>query len=193
MLSANPAAPGLRRAQGFPGPGPAITAVGTGTQHSRDFLRAAAEPPSKLRCGICREAGRQFPPWPRHFSRTRIPELETLQGSMTDPLLYSRRGAMAAETFTGRAVVGTPYHRNGGILDTYRILTATEDSESRSLLHRRGADLILLCPDRDEKSFSPRPKAVPHPTVAWSTAGPRRGCARWSCRGSSRLVSDCMR
>ncbi len=54
---------------------------------------------------------------------------------------------------TNHAVVGTPYHRNGGILDTYRILTATEDSESRSLLYRRGADLILLCPDRNEKSF----------------------------------------
>ena len=54
---------------------------------------------------------------------------------------------------TDHAVVGTPYHRNRGILDTYRILTATDDSLSRSLVDRRGVDLILLCPNRDEKVF----------------------------------------
>ncbi len=52
---------------------------------------------------------------------------------------------------TEHAVVGTPYHRNTrGILDTYRIFSATEDSESKSLLDARGIELVLLCPSPRE-------------------------------------------
>ncbi len=53
---------------------------------------------------------------------------------------------------TEHAVVGAPYHRNSrGILDIHRIFSATEDSESKSLLDARGIELVLLCPSPRER------------------------------------------
>ena len=53
---------------------------------------------------------------------------------------------------TDHAVVGTPYHRNGrGILDTYRIFSASDSAESKRLLDARGIELVLLCPSPREE------------------------------------------
>ena len=53
---------------------------------------------------------------------------------------------------TEHAVVGTPYHRNGrGILDIYRIFSASDSAESKRLLDARGIELVLLCPSRKEE------------------------------------------
>jgi hypothetical protein len=55
---------------------------------------------------------------------------------------------------TPHSVVSTPYHRNGaGIWDSYRILAATEEAESRAIVARRGIDLLLLCPSGAERRF----------------------------------------
>ncbi|MCG8692704.1 MAG: hypothetical protein MI806_15985 [Minwuiales bacterium] len=54
------------------------------------------------------------------------------------------------------AVIAAPYHRNtNGILDVHRIMTGAVDAEARRLIDERGADLVLLCPNRVEtKLFS---------------------------------------
>ena len=53
---------------------------------------------------------------------------------------------------TEHAVVGTPYHRNGrGILDIYRIFSASDSAESKRLLDARGIELVLLCPSPGEE------------------------------------------
>lgn len=47
---------------------------------------------------------------------------------------------------TPHAVVGTPYHRNArGILDTYRIMHATETDEARRRMAQRGIDVVVPC------------------------------------------------
>ena len=53
---------------------------------------------------------------------------------------------------TEHAVVGTPYHRNGrGILDIYRIFSASDSAESKRLLDARGIELVLFCPSPREE------------------------------------------
>lgn len=55
---------------------------------------------------------------------------------------------------TRHAVVGAPFHRNGdGIYDSYRLLAAADDSESRAIIRRRGIGLLMLCPTRGERGF----------------------------------------
>ena len=58
---------------------------------------------------------------------------------------------------TRHAVIATPYHRNPGIFDAHRILTAGAESESRRLLEARGVDLILLCPSAPERTYFSNP------------------------------------
>lgn len=48
---------------------------------------------------------------------------------------------------TRHRVVATPYHRNAaGIVDTYRVLSDSDDEEALRILHDRQVDLILICP-----------------------------------------------
>lgn len=55
---------------------------------------------------------------------------------------------------TPHAVISAPYHRNGdGIWDSYRLLAASNESESRAIVARRGIDLIVICPSTAERSF----------------------------------------
>ncbi len=58
---------------------------------------------------------------------------------------------------TRHAVIATPYHRNPGIFDAHRILTAGAESESRRLIEARGVDLILLCPSAPERTYFSNP------------------------------------
>ena len=58
---------------------------------------------------------------------------------------------------TRHAVIATPYHRNPGIFDAHRILTAGTDRESRRLIEARGVDLILLCPSAPERAYFSNP------------------------------------
>ncbi|MCH9052273.1 MAG: hypothetical protein IIA72_14525 [Proteobacteria bacterium] len=58
---------------------------------------------------------------------------------------------------TRHAVIATPYHRNPGIIDAHRILTAGAESESRRLIEARGVDLILLCPSVPERTYFSNP------------------------------------
>jgi hypothetical protein len=52
---------------------------------------------------------------------------------------------------TGHAVIATPYHRNrDGIVDVHRIMTDPEEAVSRGLIDRRGADLLMICPNGPE-------------------------------------------
>ena len=53
---------------------------------------------------------------------------------------------------TRHAVIATPYHRNrDGIIDVHRIMTEADQAISRGLIDRRGADLLLICPNGPEK------------------------------------------
>ncbi len=64
---------------------------------------------------------------------------------------------------TPHSVVGAPYHRiASAILDTYRVLVATEDESSRQLVAARGVDLVVLCPAHDRGFFgrAPQPSAT---------------------------------
>jgi len=64
---------------------------------------------------------------------------------------------------TRHSVVSSPYHRNvAGIWDTYRIFDATDETESRSIVARRGIDLLLLCPSAAERQFFDGKKAGPN-------------------------------
>ncbi len=64
---------------------------------------------------------------------------------------------------TRHSVVATPYHRNiAGIWDTYRIFDTTDETESRTIIARRGIDLLLLCPSAAEQQFFDRKKAGPN-------------------------------
>jgi hypothetical protein len=55
---------------------------------------------------------------------------------------------------TGHRVVATPYHRNGaGILDSHRMLTATDDEESRRMAREREVDLVLICLRGSDSAF----------------------------------------
>lgn len=55
---------------------------------------------------------------------------------------------------TRHEVIATPYIRNtSGIRDSYRIMTAVDDSEAHCLIQKRGINLILLCPESSETSF----------------------------------------
>ena len=58
---------------------------------------------------------------------------------------------------TRHAVIATPYHRNPGIIDAHRILTAGTDGESRRGIEARGIDLILLCPSGPERTYFSSP------------------------------------
>ena len=61
---------------------------------------------------------------------------------------------------TRHSVVSTPYHRNSaGIWDSYRIFDTTDETESRTIVARRGIDLLLLCPSAAEQQFFDRKKA----------------------------------
>ncbi len=52
---------------------------------------------------------------------------------------------------TRHKVVGTPNHRNAaGVIDIYRVFTATDHRQSRSVVQRRRVDLILLCPNQGD-------------------------------------------
>lgn len=49
------------------------------------------------------------------------------------------------------AAIAAPYHRNtNGILDVHRIMTGAVDAEARRLIDERGAELVLLCPNKAE-------------------------------------------
>jgi hypothetical protein len=64
---------------------------------------------------------------------------------------------------THHSVVSSPYHRNGaGIWDTYRIFATTDETESRTIVARRGIDLLLLCPSAAERKFFDGRKAGPN-------------------------------
>lgn len=55
---------------------------------------------------------------------------------------------------TRHSVVGAPYHRNGdGIWDSYRLLAATDDAESRAIVERRDIGIIVICPSVAERRF----------------------------------------
>lgn len=55
---------------------------------------------------------------------------------------------------THHEVIGTPDHRNAqGILDSYRIESATQDQEAFRLIRKRKINLILLCPRTGEESL----------------------------------------
>jgi hypothetical protein len=61
---------------------------------------------------------------------------------------------------TRHSVVSTPYHRNSaGIWDTYRIFASPDEAESRTIIARRGVDLLLLCPSSAERRFFDRKTA----------------------------------
>lgn len=48
---------------------------------------------------------------------------------------------------TRHGIVGTLYHRNiAGIGDTLRAFTAKDDTVARSIINRRGIDLVAICP-----------------------------------------------
>ncbi|MBI4967298.1 MAG: hypothetical protein HZC25_04180 [Rhodospirillales bacterium] len=52
---------------------------------------------------------------------------------------------------TGTGIVGTPYHRNPqGIADTLAIFADPGDRTARTIIDRRGIDLILVCADSVE-------------------------------------------
>lgn len=55
---------------------------------------------------------------------------------------------------TQHSVLGTPYHRNyRGTMDTYRLLSARNEAESKRIIDARGIDLILLCRSPVERNF----------------------------------------
>jgi hypothetical protein len=55
---------------------------------------------------------------------------------------------------TPHRVLAGPYHRNHtGILDTWRLFTATSDTSARRVVEARQVDLLLLCPARDQNYF----------------------------------------
>jgi hypothetical protein len=59
---------------------------------------------------------------------------------------------------TNCEVIATPYHRNAaGITDVYEIMTSDTDRQALSLINRRQADTILLCPKSTESSFYFKP------------------------------------
>jgi hypothetical protein len=58
---------------------------------------------------------------------------------------------------TRHAVIATPYHRNPGIIDAHRILTAGDDRDSRRGIEARGIDLIMLCPSAPERMYFSSP------------------------------------
>jgi hypothetical protein len=48
---------------------------------------------------------------------------------------------------THHAVLASPYHRNAtGMLDAHAVLAATDDAAARSVMARRGARWVLICP-----------------------------------------------
>ncbi|MCH8097782.1 MAG: hypothetical protein IID53_11965 [Proteobacteria bacterium] len=73
---------------------------------------------------------------------------------------------------TRHAVIATPYHRNPGIIDAHRILTAGTDRESRRLLEARGVDLILLCPSAPERTYFSNPGGARATLYRRLAAGP---------------------
>lgn len=55
---------------------------------------------------------------------------------------------------TQHSVIGAPYHRNGlGIWDSHRLFAATDETESRAIVSRRGVGLLLICPTGAERLF----------------------------------------
>ncbi|PKN52141.1 MAG: hypothetical protein CVU55_08790 [Deltaproteobacteria bacterium HGW-Deltaproteobacteria-13] len=55
---------------------------------------------------------------------------------------------------TSYEVIATPYHRNAqGILDDYWIMTAVSDEKARTLIHRRGINMILVSSKSTEKQY----------------------------------------
>ena len=55
---------------------------------------------------------------------------------------------------TRHEVIATPYHRNGeGIMDTYNIMTSTNNEDAYRLIRKRGVDTIIICPESNEKVF----------------------------------------
>ena len=80
--------------------------------------------------------------------------------------LAGRDGAVLTDTFlgpevmwrTGRYVVGTPYHRNReGIIDTHKILFATDMDEAKKLLLKHKVTDLFLPLRYDEKYYQ-KPK-----------------------------------
>lgn len=55
---------------------------------------------------------------------------------------------------TRHKVIATPYHRNDqGILDSYKIMSASNADDAKALMDARDVNLVLICPGSPERVF----------------------------------------
>jgi hypothetical protein len=89
------------------------------------------------------------------------PQLNDPNGLGARPLIIAALLDRGPELLyrTHHLVVSSPYHRNAaGIWDSYRLFASPDEAESRSIVARRGIDLLLLCPTGAEYLFFERKK-----------------------------------
>ena len=66
-----------------------------------------------------------------------------------------------AEFSSVSEVLGTNHHRGGqAVLDNFGVMMADSDPEALEILHKRGIDLILLCPQKVKPVIAERSKVT---------------------------------